>query len=202
MSIMDIKQKVLIEVSAKDLASPTLKALERTTEKQSTALAKMGKLSADAFSKIGDIAGKANQAFEMMGKATAFADKGLLAYGKSSAEALAQVTKLRDGASGAMNAIQASMGKALATGLEPMIGALGRMVSLFDEVGALGPAAIGATALAITGNPAIAAILALGAAGGYDDASGVIFNAQGYINGKKAQAARGAAGALEHERRT
>jgi hypothetical protein len=128
--------------------------------------------------------------------AVSLAKKGLDEYAKTSAAAAAEVKKIKDSTSNAMDSVQASIGKTVAS-MEPLISGVARFVTLLSDAGAMGPLAIGALGLAITGNPAIAAILALGAAGGFDDVSSYITNPQAALAAQKAKAAKGAQGALD-----
>jgi hypothetical protein len=123
-----------------------------------------------------DHAEKTNKAIERKAKAWQFAAQavggvtaayavgksGLEAYAKTSEHAAAQVTKIKDASGKAFDSLMASVGKAVA-GLEPLITGVASLVSKLSEVGVAGPAAIGALALAVTGNPVIAGIVAGGA---------------------------------------
>jgi hypothetical protein len=130
--------------------------------------------------------------------AVALAKSGLDEYAKTSEQAAAKVKDIKTSASTAMDAVQASIGKTVVA-MEPLIKSITDVVKLLGDAGAAGPLAMGALALAISGNPVIAALV-LGASSGTDPAD-VIFNAQGYIDGKRAQAKRGAQGALDATRR-
>ncbi len=67
-----------------------------------------------------------------------------------------------------------------AESLTPMVSGLADVVRLLAETGAAGPLAIGALGAAITGNPAIGALLAFGAAGGFSDMSQAMLDPKAY----------------------
>lgn len=100
----------------------------------------------------------------------ALASKGLDAYAESSAKGAKEVAKLKESAGKAFDGVMASIGKTVAS-MAPLINGVTSLVDKLNDVGVAGPAAIGALAFAITGNPAIAGLVALGAAGGFNDVS-------------------------------
>lgn len=121
------------------------------------------------------------------------AKSGLDAYAKTSDAAAKKVEGIKDASARAMSAVQESIGKTVVA-MEPLLVAVSSFVEMLGKAGVAGPLAMSALALAISGNPVIAALV-LGASSGTDPAD-VIFNAKGYIDGKRAQAKRGAEGAL------
>ncbi len=128
----------------------------------------------------------------------ALASKALDAYGKTSDEAAKKVAGIKTASDKAMDAVMVSIGQTVIA-MEPLIMAITSVIKLLGDAGAAGPLAMGALALAISGNPVIAALV-LGASSGTDPAD-IIFNAQGYIDGKMAQKKKGAQGALDAARR-
>lgn len=79
--------------------------------------------------------------------------------------------------------LKVSIGKA-AESLTPLVTGFSSLVQSLTDVGAIGPVAIGALALAITGNPAIAAIIALGSMDGAADSED-LGNTKGALFGEK-----------------
>lgn len=90
------------------------------------------------------------------------AKSGLEAYAKKGDEAAASVKRIQESAGKAFDGVMASIGKVVVS-LEPLLNKFTWLVDKLNEVGVAGPAAIGALALAVTGNPVIAGIIGGGA---------------------------------------
>jgi hypothetical protein len=101
---------------------------------------------------------KVGLSMETLKKGVELGKKSLEQYGKTSADAMAKVKSITDASERAFNTVLASIGKTVA-GLEPLITGVATLVGKLSEVGVAGPAAIGALALAVTGNPVIAGII-------------------------------------------
>lgn len=100
----------------------------------------------------------AAQAIGGVSAAVGLAKKGLEAYAKTSLGAEEQVKKMSDAAGKAFDGIMQSVGKTVVA-LEPLISNVAKLVSLLNDAGVAGPAAIGALGFAITGNPVVAGLL-------------------------------------------
>lgn len=156
-----IGQDVLIKVRADtNQAESKLGSLKRETDKTSTAMSKLGSAMGSAFSRGVDALGKMNQALEGTKKFLAVASKGLEAYAKQGGEAAAVVDRITASATKMQETLLSSIGKSVSAA-EPLITGLGKVVEKLNEIGALGPVAIGALGLAISGNPYVAGLLAL-----------------------------------------
>lgn len=144
----DAKAK-LKELSAEErkLAEASLKA----SEAQNKALERKAKAWQFAAQAVGAVTA-----------AYAVGKSGLDAYAKTSEHAAAKVKQFNESGTKAMDSLMSSIGKAV-VGLEPLISGVSKLVTKLSEVGVAGPAAIGALALAVTGNPVIAGIVGGGA---------------------------------------
>lgn len=112
--------------------------------------------------------------------------QGLEAYAKTSDKAAQEVKKIQDVAGKAFDGMMASIGKTVMS-LEPLITGVSKLVTLLNDAGVAGPAAIGALGLAITGNPVVAGIMGMTAYGLNQRGKGAVSNVNRMVMGAVGQ---------------
>lgn len=129
----------------------------------------------------------AAQAIGGVSAAIGIGKSALEAYAKTSTMAANEAKRFQEVGSKAYDTVMSSIGKVvLAT--EPLVKAFSGLVESLDNIGVLGPAAIGALGLAVTGNPAVAGALTLlaFASDGKTDAADALRNPGAYMRQKAA----------------
>lgn len=129
----------------------------------------------------------AAQAIGGVSAAIGIGKSALEAYAKTSTMAANEAKRFQEVGSKAYDTVMSSIGKVvLAT--EPLVKAFSGLVESLGDIGVLGPAAIGALGLAVTGNPAVAGALTLlaFATDGKTDAADALRNPGAYMRQKAA----------------
>lgn len=198
MGLLDFGANIVMRLKA-DTSDAKAKLRELTAEekKAADAAVKLTEANNKAIERKAKNWQLAAQAVGAVTAAYAVGKSGLEAYAKTSEHAAASVNRIKDASSKAFDSLMASVGKAV-VGLEPLISGISTLVQKLSDVGVAGPAAIGALALAVTGNPVIAGIVGGGAwalsgdfgSGDLIGPDGSISIARGMINTRRKKIAK------------